>query len=907
MSKLTISKILNHETAPEKKNEGQFWYDTTKDVLNRSNGNTYIPIPVGDNLISAGSTDTVKTALNNKQDKLNYVTESGNNLSLETEANINIKAVRQLNLESTVINASNADAIYLPSSTFIGGTNILNEVSKKQNKLSTYSDSSTHEAHILTSESIGEDSTGEESIAESGIDVKTDLVKIWNNGIRNNSTFEITGFNNVKINGLTSLTGDIIDASIPSTPVEGHIASTNAVKSYVDTSLNNKADKSDLSNVVTLTDDQTITGSKKFYDPSKSINDSVTISSDKIKVHYAEDNNYTEIEPASIELKNNASHGSTSINGGGISLTNSAGSSLVSPSVFYNSYFNNSDFLVCSNGATIVDKDIFYGTVIGTPDIAESSVRGIPTFISSDHSILFKVGIDYSGSTGSSISGEVVDNNISSSSLDTHIPTSKAVYDLVKDKADKSDLTNKQDKLNYYAEGDSGPIITYVGGSYSFAEGDPYISSQSGIYLHANSEISLNTDKFIGTGIVTSLGTNNNSKKLATEGAIISALSDKQDILNYYSETDMRAGISAFYINLSSVEEVSLSTSYGNELILRDEVGGITLNISDDDLATFNGSAIATKIDSSVGAAHNKLPTAKAVYDAIKNKANKSDLTNKQDKLYNITENFIGELSYIYLNAENISGTAIVNTVNSNSTDNKLPTAKAVYDAIQNIDVNITPVNTLDLVLTSSSDKVYTVTPKMENNTPVLTIELQEGNTSIYKPCYILGEDGSSIYLLEVKGDKGSETFLVSNVSNSVSNINANGIGLLIKGSDGINYNLVPAGEAGYEYYTLSCVKDSTPVVSINLDNGDAIINENTVYSLIINSDTNFVLPEQKAGSFAQILVCAKITSDVNIDFGTTHFFNDEIPTIETNNNYDILFEHDPIENVWVCGTIKKG
>jgi hypothetical protein len=98
MSKLTISKILNHETAPEKKNEGQFWYDTTKDVLNRSNGNTYTPIPVGDNLISADSTDTVKTALNNKQDKLNYVTESGNNLSLETEANINIKAVRQVNL-----------------------------------------------------------------------------------------------------------------------------------------------------------------------------------------------------------------------------------------------------------------------------------------------------------------------------------------------------------------------------------------------------------------------------------------------------------------------------------------------------------------------------------------------------------------------------------------------------------------------------------------------------------------------------------------------------------------------------------------------------------------------------------------------------------------------------------------
>ena len=316
-------------------------------------------------------------------------------------------------------------------------------------------------------------------------------------------------------------------------------------------------------------------------------------------------------------------------------------------------------------------------------------------------------------------------------------------------------------------------------------------------------------------------------------------LNNKQDTLLYYSEDEMGATLSAFDIDLAAGERAELSTSYGNELILRAE-GGITLNITDNKLAKFNGSAIATTIDSSVGNAHNKLPTAKAVYDAIK-------------------------------------------------------------------DINITPVNTLDLVLTSSSNKVYAVTPKIENNIPVLTIELQEGNTSTYKPCYILGEDGSSIYLLEVDGDRGSETFIVSNVSNSVSNINTNGIGLLIKGSDGINYNLVPAGEVGYEYYTLSCIKDSTPVVSINLDNGDAIINENTVYLLIIDSDTNFVLPEQKAGSFAQILVCAKITSDVNIDFGTTHFFNDEIPTIETNNNYDILFEHDPIENVWVCGTIKKG
>lgn len=99
--------------------------------------------------------------------------------------------------------------------------------------------------------------------------------------------------------------------------------------------------------------------------------------------------------------------------------------------------------------------------------------------------------------------------------------------------------------------------------------------------------------------------------------------------------------------------------------------------------------------------------------------------------------------------------------------------------------------------------------------------------------------------------------------------------------------------------------KDEIPVVSINIDN--AVIEANTVYSITIDKDINFILPTLNNGTFAQILVCAKVISDVNIDFGTTHFFNDEIPTIESNANYDILFEHDPIENVWVCGAIKKG
>ena len=61
-----VSKIFNLSTTPAKKTEGQFWYDTTNNVLKRSDGSDYKPLAVGDNLISVGSTDTVKGILDSK-------------------------------------------------------------------------------------------------------------------------------------------------------------------------------------------------------------------------------------------------------------------------------------------------------------------------------------------------------------------------------------------------------------------------------------------------------------------------------------------------------------------------------------------------------------------------------------------------------------------------------------------------------------------------------------------------------------------------------------------------------------------------------------------------------------------------------------------------------------------------
>lgn len=57
------------------------------------------------------------------------------------------------------------------------------------------------------------------------------------------------------------ITGSLVDTSIPSTPEEGHIVTTGAVKTYVDTSVSNKADNT---NVVHLSGDEVITGNKLF-------------------------------------------------------------------------------------------------------------------------------------------------------------------------------------------------------------------------------------------------------------------------------------------------------------------------------------------------------------------------------------------------------------------------------------------------------------------------------------------------------------------------------------------------------------------------------------------------------------------------------------------------------------------
>ena len=56
MAKIYNSKILDFSSAPLKKPEGQFWYDSSNKVLKRSNGSNFTPIRVDKNIVDDANT-----------------------------------------------------------------------------------------------------------------------------------------------------------------------------------------------------------------------------------------------------------------------------------------------------------------------------------------------------------------------------------------------------------------------------------------------------------------------------------------------------------------------------------------------------------------------------------------------------------------------------------------------------------------------------------------------------------------------------------------------------------------------------------------------------------------------------------------------------------------------------------
>ena len=84
---------------------------------------------------------------------------------------------------------------------------------------------------------------------------------------------------------------------------------------------------------------------------------------------------------------------------------------------------------------------------------------------------------------------------------------------------------------------------------------------------------------------------------------------------------------------------------------------------------------------------------------------------------------------------------------------------------------------------------------------------------------------------------------------------------------------------------------------------GRMYLMKNHIYSLVTEAKVDFELPLTGENG-DQILVQAEIQSGGEIiDWGTTHFFNNEVPTVEVG-KYNFIFEYD--NGIWYAGAILK-
>ena len=283
--------------------------------------------------------------------------------------------------------------------------------------------------------------------------------------------------------------------------------------------------------------------------------------------------------------------------------------------------------------------------------------------------------IDTTDTEVTTLSGSLISNSISSNSSDYKLPTEKAVYDVV---------SGKQDKLKYYSESEYDANITNNAG-------DIYISTPGGIMGISANTISLNGD-INGNTIHTAISSTPSDNKLLSEKAISTSLSSKQDKLTTYKEME------------------SSASAYDKQVRI-DVDGGIHIN----------GGEVGTVFENQF---------------QIKATAGQMDLTG--DWFYINADNFC-------LSAESLSGSStIVSAISSTARDNKIPTEKAVADAISNKQnstddslntTNKTIVGAINELLSSINTNVITSTEQKRITTTSTSAGIQMSTTA--KTCMV--------------------------------------------------------------------------------------------------------------------------------------------------------------------------
>lgn len=80
------------------------------------------------------------------------------------------------------------------------------------------------------------------------------------------------------------------------------------------------------------------------------------------------------------------------------------------------------------------------------------------------------------------------------------------------------------------------------------------------------------------------------------------------------------------------------------------------------------------------------------------------------------------------------------------------------------------------------------------------------------------------------------------------------------------------------------------------------------VYKLVATGNVTFVLPTvENPTTLPQILIQFKMATPVTINLGTTNFFKKVAPDMSMAGMYNIIYEYDVNNNVWVVDAIVKG
>lgn len=105
---------------------------------------------------------------------------------------------------------------------------------------------------------------------------------------------------------------------------------------------------------------------------------------------------------------------------------------------------------------------------------------------------------------------------------------------------------------------------------------------------------------------------------------------------------------------------------------------------------------------------------------------------------------------------------------------------------------------------------------------------------------------------------------------------------------------------------SLSNVTD--PTINTLDSSGTIALSDNSINTITPSGAITFTLPTITDNTkFHQILVQINFTAVYSIDVGTTYFFNKKSPDLSAMGIYNLLYEYDKQNTVWVCGLMKKG